>query len=615
MVVGKKKRNKKNNSAASLRKWPAFCYAVLLTAIFLVFEQLDFFESADSASNEKLIQSLIATFADAPENKVPAILLFSDNATKLDLYGWPIRMDELWELIKDVYDSNAKSIFVDIAIRSADHDRKGFCELIGNMAGLPVNNGIDGFVKTLPDNCLDRNQIEDFIGHLILSNNSPIRILSEINNKEPQIIFAAPLQYLNKRNAYYNCDDCEDEHSIRDEFEQAIRDWPGVAYLDQVSILAPMNIATDGGRSARLWVDKAHHPSPAYIMACLQAGYSDSDCKQLNDSLDEETSYLMWRAGTDSDELLRKVYQQYPDCQSDGGSTSRFEQLVYRHISPVVAKPEYKLYRCPFYPTIDLASYITGRLTFETLENAVEGRSVIIGTDMRRFNDSIVSPVHGQLPGVFTHATSFDNLVNNKVFRAAGDFDDQSRRLAIVLDIAKYLLFCAVVWLFLVYKPVFFGGIDKSRTPLTYISLILLAAFTLFFIQAMSFEQGTALQRMGIILFYGFVVCVLLVAFFEKITCYFELNKKGERFVKKHIKPRRKGLYLLAPHIVVVAVLFLLLTLLGVLVSQFGQIAPPDVLSVFYYLLPLYMMAAREDITMGFAMLLGEQRIAELLLD
>ena len=631
------RKSKRKTKVTPLKKTTAAKYALLLTSLFFAVGQINLFNLSGSLLNDKIFQVGRAFVEyEGPDDgepplsadpSLPIVMLFSDTAAQLDHYGWPPKLMDLYDVIEEAYMADAEAIYIDLVIRSASHDPAGFCQMIEEIADLRGEGNLASLI--LPDEdssepCLQNTgKLEDHALHRFFhSDKTEYYGLTADKDIKTPIIFSAPLEYLKARDAYYEYKNThyDSSGSEKDTYIKAIKNWPGIAYLDQVALLAPYEVSTKDGRSSYIWVDKNNYFTPAYIMACLKKKHlpNTEPCDPEKNAKENSSSdlYLLWQGGYRGWNSLgadRSLLQsQYTSC--DTGQRERLIWQLLSHVTPVIDSEKRRV-RCPYYPTIDLANYITGIIPGSVLKSALQNRNVLIGTDMNRFNDYVKSPVQGEVPGIYSHATSLDNQIRGLRYQAQGESSSSGRWTTNVLLALKYGLFALICWVFLVYKNEGFKYIEKHRRGMTWIITPLMFLATLY-ISCKFLEVGSSVAKtLAVIIALIFSLYAFLITFFASNIKQLPLKKKTRKRLYRNVCNRRNGLLLFAPHVMVIVLTFVVLIALGNLISLACKIAPPDFISVFISLMPLYLMASRDNIADGLAQFLGNKAIADTLLD
>lgn len=636
-----------SGQAPSRKVQHAALTALLLTLLFFTFEQTGLFQAYDSSANDQSFQDLHAglftlkrLFSDIPDvdTSVPLVILFSDNATALDQYGWPLRMVDLLELLEELKDAEAAAVYVDIVIRSADHDPVGFCHLINQLDRF---NGGSELVQKVPavsasgalsGQCLDNlKDLKHYAEHKAADPSDKWHYYGRDGSggSSTRMIFAAPLDYLRARDGYYkarreaagctpaNAKKCSDARQKKSDrlhtFQREIDQWPGVAYLDQVSLLAPLAISAEDGRSNYLWVDEGNFYSPALLMGCLKGARGDGAERCAPDGearFHDSSNYLVWGLSRDGWKSLGakdyKTYMaQYKSCaESDSWGLQALQQF-FSALTPMVGE---FLSRCPYYPTIDMFYYATGSLR---IGDVAAGRNVLVGTDMHRFNDFTLSPVNGQVAGVYAHAVSLDNLIQGEIYQPADDASDMGRWVSQVFLQSKSFIFFMLCFGLLLSKNWIRALIEPHRILLTNIFVWFIAAAVIWIVYEFFSNGRNVFQLAAALMLLGGALCLIAIAY---MTTWFRLLPIGEKYracAWRWLRSRRYGMHLFMPHFFLIIVGIVVLNIVTFLVAQAANLVPADVAGVILAQGPIWLTVSREDVGEGFALFFGNRDVAE----
>lgn len=79
---------------------------------------------------------------------------------------------------------------------------------------------------------------------------------------------------------------------------------------------------------------------------------------------------------------------------------------------------------CPYNEVIPVRAFKGYGFSAAQLDEAVKGKVVMIGADLKAIGDNSFSPLHGRLPGIHVHAMALDNLISfDGRYRENGDFE------------------------------------------------------------------------------------------------------------------------------------------------------------------------------------------------
>ena len=79
---------------------------------------------------------------------------------------------------------------------------------------------------------------------------------------------------------------------------------------------------------------------------------------------------------------------------------------------------------CPYNQVIPARALKGKGFSAEELNQAISGKIVLIGADLKAMGDNVFSPLQGRLPGVHVHAMALDNLITfNGQYKENGEFE------------------------------------------------------------------------------------------------------------------------------------------------------------------------------------------------
>jgi hypothetical protein len=106
---------------------------------------------------------------------------------------------------------------------------------------------------------------------------------------------------------------------------------------------------------------------------------------------------------------------------------------------------------CPYNQVVPVRALKGKGFSNEELNEAISGKIVLIGADLKAVGDNVFSPLHGRLPGVHVHAMALDNLISfNGQYKESGDFEWKeylhSRANQFVVISITLIAFVMVFW-------------------------------------------------------------------------------------------------------------------------------------------------------------------------
>lgn len=97
-----------------------------------------------------------------------------------------------------------------------------------------------------------------------------------------------------------------------------------------------------------------------------------------------------------------------PDCRRARGG---YPEMLPGYVRRLLNGPEADKPICPYTRTLTLSELRAADADQARLQDLLTGRYVMIGAALSGFNDTVLSPVHDVIPGVFMHAMALDNLL------------------------------------------------------------------------------------------------------------------------------------------------------------------------------------------------------------
>ncbi len=676
--------------------------ASLLLAVFLwLIQSSNVFGIGEAISrqSERVTQRVMASIYGSGAKQHLAVLLYTDRSASLGESGWPMPMDQFAYLIGDIANANANAnsnavlsavaeadtdeteteqegapptgLFIDIIFRSADHDEANFCHLISYMSTL---TGLDAATSVNPsERCLTNlsaKNSDDSGRHTWLAlwrareswrftDKANQRILLGAEGYESAvldelahlaangfpILTAAPLAYLNPRNAYRDhCllsggDTTANCTELENAFLAAAGEWPGVAWLDLVSTTVAVAIGADNGRSVHLTIDDADHPSAPWLIAKHLAGqkrFSDADGNQKGADIGaglesmraktdaRENLYTQWGTTVDSKQEMVPVgncLHPVADSESIGQHASAFSRNLLNVLLPL--DREQKGTRCPYHLTLDEAAFTSQSLSYEQFQELIANRFVFYGLDMARFSDEIDSPVHGILPAVYNHMMATDNLlVDGKDYNRSSV---NSGIVAAVLNPVFEILLIALASCALSRgrsKLISWYGRKLRGLTTFFIGCCLLVLIALILAWA-EFRLPNAhwwdyLASVSFATAFLWLLWLLVLLWGKSELArrahgfFVDSDADRDNLVANYNERAATCLSCIAPHMVALCVLFAGCVLIAIIFSVLFNLEPFNTLSVFYAVLSVYLIKTVDDFQRAFSLILPAETSKDL---
>jgi len=97
-----------------------------------------------------------------------------------------------------------------------------------------------------------------------------------------------------------------------------------------------------------------------------------------------------------------------PDCRLARGGIG---EMLPTYLRQLLGQADADMPVCPYTRTLALSELRAADADEARLDDLLKGRYVMIGGALSGFNDTVLSPVHDVVPGVFMHAMALDNLL------------------------------------------------------------------------------------------------------------------------------------------------------------------------------------------------------------
>ncbi|HWA91371.1 MAG TPA: CHASE2 domain-containing protein [Rhizomicrobium sp.] len=332
--------------------------------------------NVDEASQDVSAKYFLRLFGDFPEANrrlpdEPVVVVLYD-ADQLDViarelnehWTWPLTFKQQAVLLRTLKDLKPRAVFFDMAFYQERDGETDFADAISKTTETGLNGN---------PNCAPRDPGKRVPGIPVFLAEIPDRpIESRLCSAGAEGVDirwdSRPLLY-----PMQTCDDAAD-------FQPGARN-----YCEHKRDMA----------ATRLWRDW-----------CLEHANVPS-CKLRGEASDEALLSLTWGTGTHPQQALFMGDQ----CPA---KTSLSERLWTELLAALRLVPHDEVfYRCPQPLTIPAAWLVLkGDDNDEALlRRVIKDKLVLIGANFPGLRDTLPSPVHDNLPGVFTHAQALDNLI------------------------------------------------------------------------------------------------------------------------------------------------------------------------------------------------------------
>lgn len=362
-------------------------------------------DTVTNRHSERLIKRAVAPFYPSTGQERTTVVLFTEDTTDAFHTIWPLRYLDHGTILRRILQLKPKAVFIDIMIpevRSIDPTMPQLVHQLRKWAG-PV--------------------IKDEAG----TTHQRIPVFIAARSKDGMKV-ARPLQEITQPVAI---------------------DWSGYGdnYPLYVSNASDGRLATPAiAMYRRYCADTPGWPG------CIRSG---------GDSRFQAPMSVRWGSTVPP---LQGEFSSIKNCQDvDQSWTSRgwfAVKLAVMSLFEGVVDEARRSQRCPFNLTIDALLFRTARVGEDPfVREAITGRYIFVGTRITGGSDKFVSPVHGQLPGIYLNAMAFDNLV---------DFGDSylrtSPHLGPGMDLGGLIAFSIWMTLVVIYAGMKWHYEAKSQT-------------------------------------------------------------------------------------------------------------------------------------------------------
>ncbi|KJY82374.1 hypothetical protein TW81_13245 [Vibrio galatheae] len=167
--------------------------------------------------------------------------------------------------------------------------------------------------------------------------------------------------------------------------------------------------------------------------------------------------------------------------------------------------------RCPPFLTIAASTLSApGAAGSEELKRAIKGKMVLVGYHVTGSVDSIVSPVHGTLPGVYFHAMALDNLITLKGEYWRSPRDTGLFNLSVV-DVVEIVIQTIVLFIVIWFR---FNFLERRDSPELNAKQKLLGAFIpmiiIIVVIAISIAIFHFILHVGVPNWYGLILIIFI---------------------------------------------------------------------------------------------------------
>ena len=341
--------------------------SLIILAIVLLVRVLDplgLDQSLTERVQDIVVRVLSGWYPSNGQDRITVVLI-DDAYLHWKTLNWPLGLAEHQSLLAKIQEAGAKSIFVDMVYANEHGDPKavqGFARLIQDIVtGHPAADGLPA-VDPVPV------------------------LLGDIFNPS-----------MHKRR-------CADRDLPNGMALEAI----ACAATAVVPITLPVRHATYPANIAAVDCTSAW-PTPAFAQASADPATGQLGCASAFQ--DRPPLFVMWGRAISARMAAREGYQYCRDRQ-DNRTALTVAQMVIRGLLVGLDKLLSDPLRCRYTDTLPASALFDPTAQGQALVTSLlSGRDVLVGTDLAGQTDRFVSPIYGDMPGVYFHAMALDNLL------------------------------------------------------------------------------------------------------------------------------------------------------------------------------------------------------------
>lgn len=426
-----------------------FCFlrsvppAVLVVATAVV-NPLNVVSATDRASQDIFFR-YIAPLYGAKHQPITVILLDDEFVKAIDS-SWPVPHRTMTRFLKTLYCYGPSSIFFDLLFTHEHSKERQTAQFIDYLK--PDEQLQEKIVEQCAKSFVDRERFkDDDDGYLDQVSREANRLETEMLPLPPAFIGdLAPQTHYPVENGSAVFDKLI-EAGVRRLPTNWVADdgaYPLVVTLNQEAAFGAQTSDGEQDIWQNVWPDHVDGKVPSTALALYATLNEEQDLEAL---IAEEQNQLIveWgfyprhlpkEAMTDlehDDPKIRDDYlrlRRFPDnCHvrpddlkwSVLQPLARLKESLWQFLLDTIgvlnANPGQPRQTCPYNQWIpgEAVLFASGEAQQETLRALFEDRVVMIGADIKGAPDLVLSPVHGQIPGVFLHAMALDNLLERNI--------------------------------------------------------------------------------------------------------------------------------------------------------------------------------------------------------
>lgn len=401
---------------------------LVLTAIAIL-DPLGLSSASDRASRD-MIQRVAAPFYDGADRKIIVVLFDDASLRALDLH-WPPPYRATVLLLRKILCAQPRAVFVDLLFTHLHDDPAAFENLVLHLSGdRDCRSGTPVFLADLaeqpgfdvPDNGKALAPLRWVGEPRVAEDQPPIFRIGEHELLGPtRPVKRAPVNWASPEGVYPMMLEVSREEAVA---------WP-----------PDVRIEHEG---------RHYLPTPAFALYRQNApGVRPEDF--------DEPMVVQWGFVPQLPATLPENFERTGRCARLATDDRSPWSIAVTHfwwdLFHVFAPQDDLRQSCPYSFFISAHTAFTGGSTREggALHALFNDRYVLVGTRLAGSGDITVSPVHGQLPGIFLHAMALDNLFRDHAGywrpmpQLPGVFADVNARAAMTVALF-WLLFGLNAW-------------------------------------------------------------------------------------------------------------------------------------------------------------------------
>ncbi len=407
--------------------------STLLVSLFWgLLGQLDPFgiKSAAALHSESIFMRIIGApwYQSAAQDDITVVLIDDNYLEEIGLY-WPMPYYEQEWLLSNILAFEPRAVFLDLLYRHKHEEADDSVQLL---------------LDTISQTGEDKPQIPIFIPYLIEDRQGINTCNGQPDNSSTPPVTAGSMVI---------------QDSVIKEFRESNTvktyvGWAGCNNRYPSYILQDSNYKTP---AFALFERSCNGDSQKTTHFC-QESYSGNS----NDFI--EPMVINWGAGVSTSNQAALENENISCTPNPVGLYSKFKysatQLYTSLRQSLSSNPERGTSeQCPYTDTVHATWFLgSSPKTHAYLEEMLRDRIVLVGTKLDAIHDYIISPVHGQVPGVYLFAMALDNYLTY----GTEYFKEMNTKLAILIELFVLFSISFGMGVLSKYNPVLLWDIEKT---------------------------------------------------------------------------------------------------------------------------------------------------------